>query len=128
MKYLQIIYSPFTPTLTLQEEDVTGTLSLLSVCAKYYQEGRLTGECGAGGSRCRGVPPLCAQHNAVFTILHYLTDLNFSKLQVRSLKLFPVKMKYLYYKLSEFYTLFFMFCVLFILFPSAVYSYTVCEM
>ena len=86
-----------------QESDVSGTLALLSTCAPHYLDGALRP--GAGG---RGqvlslllfiisviviiiiyyccyndqVPPGCRQHNAVYTILHYLTDTDFPSTKV----------------------------------------------
>ena len=65
---------------------MTGSLTLLKLCAKYYREGQLTAQCGSG--RCPEVPDVCSQHNAIHTIFHYLTDEQFSKQQVK---------KYLYY-------------------------------
>ena len=63
---------------------MSGTLGLLAVCAPYYRDGRLTARCGGGGGGrgCQGVPQLCSQHNAIHTIFHYLTDLNFSRQEV----------------------------------------------
>ena len=48
------------------------------------EEGALAPECRGGGARCGGggVPPLCRQHDAVYTILHYLTDIHFPSTKV----------------------------------------------
>ena len=70
----------FLWSILLQEDDVTGSLKLLKLCAKYYREGQLTAQCGSG--RCPEVPDVCSQHNAIHTIFHYLTDQQFSKQQV----------------------------------------------
>ena len=59
---------------------MTGSLTLLKLCAKYYREGQLTAQCGSG--RCPEVPAVCSQHNAIHTIFHYLADQQFSKQQV----------------------------------------------
>jgi hypothetical protein len=58
----------------LQESDVKSTLVLLERCAPFYQSGELTGECLTYPRPCVRVPPECITHNAVFTILHFLTD------------------------------------------------------
>lgn len=59
---------------TFQESDVKSTLLLLEKCAPFYHSGELTGECLANPRPCVRVPPECVTHNAVFTILHFLTD------------------------------------------------------
>ena len=64
---------------------MSGALSLLSSCAPHYLDGALSpdcrgGKCGPGGA----VPPGCRQHNAVYTILHYLTDIDFPSTKVTS--------------------------------------------
>merc|ERR1719361_1681934 len=78
--YIALLYNR-TSCFTITESDVSGTLGLLAVCAPYYRDGRLTARCGGGGGGrgCQGVPQLCSQHNAIHTIFHYLTDLNFSR-------------------------------------------------
>ena len=70
---------------SFQESDVVGSLALLSRCAPHYLDGALApgcrgGGCGAGGPDL--VPPGCRQHNAVYTILHYLTDTDFPSTKV----------------------------------------------
>ncbi len=61
----------------LQKSDVTSTLRLLRRCATYYHSGELTAECLDNPRPCGRVPRECITHNAVFTILHYLTDHQF---------------------------------------------------
>eukprot|EP00090_Calanus_glacialis_P004843 TRINITY_DN13625_c0_g1_i1.p1 TRINITY_DN13625_c0_g1~~TRINITY_DN13625_c0_g1_i1.p1 ORF type:complete len:1432 (+),score=169.81 TRINITY_DN13625_c0_g1_i1:127-4296(+) len=71
--YVALLYNR-TSCFTIQESDVEGSLTLLRSCAKYYRDGSLTSDCGSHRSRCRSLPPECTQHNAVYTILHFLTD------------------------------------------------------
>jgi hypothetical protein len=61
----------------LQKHDVAATLELLKRCSPYYQSGELTAECLNNPRPCIRVPKECITHNAVFTILHYLTDHQF---------------------------------------------------
>ena len=67
---------------------MTGTLALLSTCAPHYLDGALAPGCRGGGCGVGGrdhndqVPPGCRQHNAVYTILHYLTDTDFPSTKV----------------------------------------------
>lgn len=53
--------------------------TLLLDCYQYYHGFKLSNECIQ--SHCH-VPNECAQHNAVYNILHYLTDIEFIKLNV----------------------------------------------
>ena len=63
--------------LFLQKSDVTKTLQLLKRCSPFYHSGELTAECLNNPRPCVRVPPECITHNAVYTILHYLTDHDF---------------------------------------------------
>lgn len=75
-----------------QESDVKSTLTLLKRCAPFYQSGELTGECLTYPRPCIRVPPECITHNAVYTILHFLTDDKFlGPESVRNLDLQPYK-------------------------------------
>ncbi|KAK8775859.1 hypothetical protein V5799_030794, partial [Amblyomma americanum] len=38
---------------------------------------KLSHDCASGAPLCRGVPAECIEYNAVYTILHYLADVNF---------------------------------------------------
>ena len=58
---------------------MSGTLELVQECAPHYRAGLLTGDCAGERSRCSRVPQHCSRHNAVYTILHYLTDTQFSQ-------------------------------------------------
>jgi protein dispatched 1 len=50
---------------------------LLLECFQYYHNLKLGNDCTQSKS-CR-VPTHCAQNNAVYNILHYLTDIDFIK-------------------------------------------------
>lgn len=66
--------------LIFQEEDVTQSLVLLQVCSQYYHNLQLTHDCNENNF-CQ-IPSECGQHNAVYNILHYLTDIEFLALNV----------------------------------------------
>lgn len=61
--------------LAITEQDVLSTLHLLQTCATYYHNLQLTHDC-SNNNYC-STPVECSQHNAVFNILHYLTDISF---------------------------------------------------
>ena len=63
--------------LLFQKSDVSSTLELLKRCSTYYHSGELTQDCLNNPRPCIRVPRECIKHNAVFTILHYLTDHDF---------------------------------------------------
>lgn len=65
----------------LDEEDIAMVKTLLFDCFQYYHNMKLSNDCVR--SSCV-VPPPCKQHNAVYNILHYLADVEFIKLNVRS--------------------------------------------
>ena len=60
-----------------QKSDVVSTLGLLKRCSPYYHNGELTADCLNNPRPCVRVPRECIKHNAVYTILHYLTDHDF---------------------------------------------------
>ena len=63
--------------LIFQKSDVSSTLDLLKRCSPFYHSGELTADCLNNPRPCIRVPRECILHNAVFTILHYLTDHDF---------------------------------------------------
>ena len=56
---------------------MTSTLELLKRCSRFYHSGELTADCLNNPRPCVRVPRECITHNAVYTILHYLTDHDF---------------------------------------------------
>lgn len=50
-------------------------------CSQYYHSLHLTQDCNEN-EYCQ-IPPECAEHNAVYNILHYLTDIEFLPENVR---------------------------------------------
>ena len=60
-----------------QKSDVASTLELLKRCSQFYHSGELTAGCLSDPRPCARVPRECVTHNAVYTILHYLTDHDF---------------------------------------------------
>lgn len=64
-----------TSCLAITDQDVSSTLKLLRSCAPYYHNLKLMHDCD-DENYC-GTPPECSRHNAVFNILHYLTDISF---------------------------------------------------
>lgn len=64
-----------TSCLAITEQDINSTLVLLQTCAPYYHNLKLTHDC-SNNDFC-GTPVECRRHNAVFNILHYLTDITF---------------------------------------------------
>ena len=56
---------------------MASTLGLLKRCSGYYHSGELTADCLNNPRPCIRVPRECIKHNAVYTILHYLTDHDF---------------------------------------------------
>ena len=57
--------------------------NLLQGCSKYYHKGALKPDCwdftknNKNPGRCNNVPKSCTRYNAVYNILHYLTDKSF---------------------------------------------------
>lgn len=64
-----------TSCLAITEQDISSTLVLLRSCSSYYHNLQLTRDCSNGGY-CE-TPVACTKHDAVFNILHYLTDISF---------------------------------------------------
>lgn len=58
----------------LEEKDIVLTLKIISYCAPFYHNYSLGDYC----ENCTKVPSPCKLHNAVYHILHYLTDTHFS--------------------------------------------------
>ncbi|GFO13195.1 protein dispatched homolog 1 [Plakobranchus ocellatus] len=69
-------------------QDVTSVHAILSECAPFYHNSSLGQLCGNTGEdkfnrhqrpprACRVIPEKCSKHNAVYNILHYLSDSNF---------------------------------------------------
>ena len=65
----------------LNDEDVRKSLDLLKSCSKYYYNGTLKLGCSSNPLACKTVPPRCYKNNgnAVYNIMHYLTDFEFLK-------------------------------------------------
>ncbi len=63
--------------IRFQKSDVASTLELLRRCSPYYHSGELTADCLNNPRPCVRVPRDCITYNAVYTILHYLTDHDF---------------------------------------------------
>ncbi|XP_066158603.1 protein dispatched [Euwallacea fornicatus] len=61
--------------LTITEDDVNGTLSILEKCANYFHENRLDGKC-LKRKNC-DVPLQCIKHDAVYSILKYLASITY---------------------------------------------------
>ncbi|KFM82675.1 Protein dispatched-like protein, partial [Stegodyphus mimosarum] len=61
----------------IKQSDVTAVFQLLLTCAPYYHGMKLSHDCTMDPALCRGVPRPCFEYDAVYNILHYLTDVNF---------------------------------------------------
>ncbi|CAG0886573.1 unnamed protein product [Darwinula stevensoni] len=72
--YIALLHN-HTSCFDITNEDVNETLVLLKACAHYYHHMELLPDCYDRG--CPGVPDFCIQHNAVYNILHFLTDTDF---------------------------------------------------
>ena len=63
------------------DADVASVTSLIQECARHYRSLHLTANCYEfspnESNNCRSVPPRCQKYNAVYNILHYLTDVDF---------------------------------------------------
>ncbi|CRK88732.1 CLUMA_CG002637, isoform A [Clunio marinus] len=70
-----------TSCFDINDDDVAMVKSLLLECFQYFHGLKLNNDCTQ--SKCR-VPDECAQFNAVYNILHFLTDRNFIKLNETS--------------------------------------------
>lgn len=57
----------------LEPQDVVHARNLLHSCVNFYQTRELTDQCATQGCK---VPHECAQHNAVFNMLFYLSDVH----------------------------------------------------
>ena len=68
-----------TSCFDLTDEDVQFARSLLLDCYQYYVSMKLGSDCKQ--SSCM-VPNECAQHNAIYNVLHYLADNEFIKINV----------------------------------------------
>jgi hypothetical protein len=64
---------------------------LLLECFQYYHNLKLGNDCTQSKS-CR-VPNHCAQNNAVYNILHYLTDIEFIKQNVSIVSCLALEIK-----------------------------------
>lgn len=68
----------------ITDDDVLLVKNLLGNCSSYFSEQTLKKDCdpsffnpdvnGSASLRCPNVPTECTKHNAVYNILHYLTD------------------------------------------------------
>lgn len=74
VNYIALLHNR-TSCLGITEEDVTATLILLETCSPFYHNLKLTQDCSINDF-CE-TPLECSRHNAVFNILHYLTDIEF---------------------------------------------------
>ncbi|XP_050046962.1 protein dispatched homolog 1 isoform X2 [Dermacentor andersoni] len=63
--------------LDITATDVQEVLKRLEACAPHYHSMKLSHDCASGAPLCRGVPAECIEYNAVYTILHYLADVDF---------------------------------------------------
>ncbi|XP_054720432.1 protein dispatched homolog 1-like [Uloborus diversus] len=61
----------------IKESDVTAVLDLLKLCAQFYHDMKLTHDCSVDPVLCRDIPKQCIEYDAVYNILHFLTDVNF---------------------------------------------------
>lgn len=61
----------------IKKPDVAAVLQLLASCAQFYHHMKLSHDCTTDPALCRGVPKQCFQYDAVYNILHYLTDIHF---------------------------------------------------
>ena len=74
----------------ITQTDVEYVTSLLVDCSGYYHNLTLTSMCDsspAGNGRdasCSSVPTRCRRHNAVYHMIHYLTDIDFMSKRKRS--------------------------------------------
>ena len=62
----------------ISDADVQMALEVVQNCSQYYFDGLLSGPCD-GNTTCVDVPSSCYKHDAVYKILHYLTDVDFMK-------------------------------------------------
>ncbi|CAH1791276.1 unnamed protein product [Owenia fusiformis] len=63
----------------ITQEDVGSVRDLLERCSGYYRNMTLKFDCERSSSdKCKSVPTECKQHNAVYQILHYITDVEFT--------------------------------------------------
>ena len=75
----------------ITDADARCVRDMLRDCAAFYHDGSLTSDCwsleegdGLDSGLCN-VPVKCKQHNAVYNILHYLTDVKFLSKEARGL-------------------------------------------
>lgn len=61
----------------ITKDDIASVLELLQSCAKYYHGLKLSHDCTTDPALCHGVPLQCTKYNAVYNVLHYLTDASF---------------------------------------------------
>lgn len=78
-----------------QEEDLADVQQLLLDCNEYYHSFKLSNDCV--NKKCQ-VPVECQQHNAVYNIIHFLTDSDFIKVNTVeasyfSKKKLPIRMR-----------------------------------
>uniref|UniRef100_T1JPJ7 SSD domain-containing protein n=1 Tax=Strigamia maritima TaxID=126957 RepID=T1JPJ7_STRMM len=59
------------------QEDIEYLLRTLEGCSKFYNNLELKPDCFENEESCHGIPKNCILFNAVYTILHYLTDIDF---------------------------------------------------
>lgn len=61
----------------IKKSDVSAVLELVASCANFYHHMKLSHDCTTDPALCRGVPRQCFEYDAIYNILHYLTDMDF---------------------------------------------------
>lgn len=76
VNYVALLHNR-TSCLAITEQDISATLILLQACSPFYHNLQLTQDCNINNNNYCQTPAECSQYNAVFNILHYLTDIGF---------------------------------------------------
>ena len=72
-----------TSCYKIRHRDVAYVENLLTTCVKYYRSLSLVSDCydsetnGDRYRQCNAIPARCKRYNAVYDIMHYLTDVDF---------------------------------------------------
>ena len=72
-----------TSCMDIDHADVKRTIDLLHKCAHFYRSKELPPNCtvDTSNSNCRRLPKQCTQYDAVYSILHYIVDVNFMSVE-----------------------------------------------
>lgn len=89
---------------SITEADVNSVRSLVKTCVGFYQNSSLSDSCDRVHSRygektrlCRNIPKECKKYNAVYNIMHFISDSSFQRTDQKlsyAVSYFPISFQY----------------------------------